>query len=85
MACQSAGTRPAASVGGGGDLNASILANVNVHAEELLRFGLLGKFEALTKDAQVLVGLGAAGVGHPAVVDVEMSSTLCSWSYFLKK
>eukprot|EP00965_Chrysotila_dentata_P016913 560914-Pleurochrysis_carterae.AAC.1 len=58
-------------VGRGGDLDASTLAHVNVHAEELLRLGLHCELEALAEDAQVLVGVDASGVCHPAVVGVE--------------
>eukprot|EP00965_Chrysotila_dentata_P000171 5454-Pleurochrysis_carterae.AAC.1 len=71
MACRSAGTRPAASAGGGGDLDASIFRQRQCSWRGMLRFGLHREFEALTKDAQVLVGPDAAAVGHPAVVDVK--------------
>eukprot|EP00965_Chrysotila_dentata_P137367 4543900-Pleurochrysis_carterae.AAC.2 len=58
-------------VGGGGNFDAAVGTYVDVHSEELLRLLLQGKLEAILKYAQVVVGLSAASVGHPAVVHVQ--------------
>eukprot|EP00965_Chrysotila_dentata_P246951 6207454-Pleurochrysis_carterae.AAC.5 len=71
-------------VGRGGDLDSTVVARVDVHAQKLLRLVLHCQLETLAKDAKVIVCLRAACVGHPAVVDVEYQVDAMAATTFLE-